>query len=145
LFLLFAILAGAAVPVQFAVNSELRGAVGGTITAAAISFLVRTIVLGAAVLLVREGVSVLSDIAGAPWWVWVGGLLGAYYVAASIIILTPRLGAANTVTFIIAGQVLASMILDQFGLLNLSVYPASLARIGDGALVIAGVFVVLRT
>lgn len=72
------------------------------------------------------------------------GLLGAFYVAASII-LTPRLGAANTVTFIIAGQVLASMILDQFGLLNLLVYPVSLAKIGGAALVIAGVFVVLRT
>ena len=67
MFLLFAILAGAAVPVQFAVNSELRGAVGGTITAAAISFLVGTLVLGAAVLLVRAGVPVLSDVAGAPW------------------------------------------------------------------------------
>ena len=72
------------------------------------------------------------------------GLLGAFYVAASII-LTPRLGAANTVTFIIAGQVLASMILDQFGLLNLLVSPVSLAKIGGAALVIAGVFVVLRT
>ena len=71
-------------------------------------------------------------------------MLGAFYVAASII-LTPRLGAANTVTFIIAGQVLASMILDQFGLLNLLVSPVSLAKIGGAALVIAGVFVVLRT
>ncbi len=71
-------------------------------------------------------------------------MLGAFYVAASII-LTPRVGAANTVTFIIAGQVLASMILDQFGLLNLPVQPVSLGRIGGAALVIAGVFVVLRT
>ncbi len=67
-----------------------------------------------------HGDPVLSDVAGAPWWVWVGGLLGAFYVAASII-LTPRLGAANTVTLIIAGQVLASMVLDQFGLLSLPV------------------------
>ncbi len=73
LFLLLAILAGAAVPIQFAVNSELRGAVGGTITAAAISFLVGTLVLGAAVLLTREGGPDLSDVAGAPWWVWLGG------------------------------------------------------------------------
>ncbi len=69
MFLLFAILAGAAVPVQFAVTSELRGVVGGTITAPAISFLVGALVLGAAVLLVREGVPVLSDVAGTPWWV----------------------------------------------------------------------------
>jgi bacterial/archaeal transporter family-2 protein len=71
------------------------------------------------------------------------GLLGVFYLAASII-LTPRLGAANTVAFVLAGQVLASMSLDQFGLLNLPVHSISLARLG-GALVIAGVFVVLRT
>lgn len=143
MFLLLAILAGDAVPIQFAVNSELRGVVGGTVTAAANSFLVGTLVLGAAVLLAREGVPALADTAGAPWWVWVGGLLGVFYLAASII-LTPRLEAANTVAFVLAAQVLASMTLDQFGLLNLPVHSISLARLG-GALVIAGVFVVLRT
>jgi len=71
--MLLAILAGAAVPVQFAVDSELRGTVGGTITAAAISFLVGTLVLGAVVLLIREGVPALSDVAAAPWWVLMGG------------------------------------------------------------------------
>ena len=143
-FLLLAVLAGAAVPVQFAVNSELRGVVGGTITAAAISFLVGAIALGVRVLVAREGVPSLSDAASAPWWAWIGGLLGAFYVAASII-LTPRLGAANTVAFVLAGQVLASIVLDQFGLLNLPVHPVSLARLGGAALVIAGVFVVLRS
>jgi bacterial/archaeal transporter family-2 protein len=67
LFLLLAILAGAVVPIQFAVKSELRGAVGGTITTAAISLLVGTFVLGAAVLLIRKGVPALSDAAEAPW------------------------------------------------------------------------------
>lgn len=47
--------------------------------------------------------------------------------------------------FVLAGQVLASMILDQFGLLNLPVHYISLARLGGAALVIACVFVVLRT
>ena len=70
------------------------------------------------------------------------GLLGVFYLAASII-LTPRLEAANTVAFVLAAQVLASMTLDQLGLLNLPVHSISLARLG-GALVIAGVFVVLR-
>ena len=103
-----------------------------------------TPVLGVAELLAREGVPALSDTAGAPWWVWLGGLLGVFYLAASII-LTPRLGAANTVAFVLAGQVLASMTLDQFGLLNLPVHSISLARLGGAALVIACVFVVLRT
>ncbi len=47
--------------------------------------------------------------------------------------------------FVLAGQVLASMILDQFGLLNLPVHSISLVRLGGAALVTACVFVVLRT
>jgi uncharacterized membrane protein YdcZ (DUF606 family) len=54
------------VPIQFAVKSEPRGAVGGTITTVAISFLVGTFVLGAAGLLVRKGVPALSDAAETP-------------------------------------------------------------------------------
>ena len=57
----------------------------------------------------------------------------------------PRLGAAATVGFIIAGQVVASIILDQFGLLNLPVHSVSLPRLGGAALVVAGAIVVLRT
>ncbi len=44
-FVLLALLAGAAATVQFAVNAELRGAVGGPILAAALSFLVGTVTL----------------------------------------------------------------------------------------------------
>lgn len=59
--------AGTAVPVQFAVNAEMRGAVGGPVLAAAISFVVGTLALLVAVLVAREGAPSLSDLAGAPW------------------------------------------------------------------------------
>ena len=54
LFLLLAILVGTMVPIQFAVKSELPETVGRTITTTAISFLVGTFVLEAAVLLLRK-------------------------------------------------------------------------------------------
>jgi uncharacterized membrane protein YdcZ (DUF606 family) len=49
------------------------------------------------------------------------------------------------VAFVVASQVLGSIIVNQFGLLSLPVHPASLAELGGAALVIAGVFVALRT
>ena len=64
--MLLAFAAGTAVPVQFAVNGEMRGAVGGPVLAAAISFVVGTLVLLVAVLMAREGVPSFSDLAGAP-------------------------------------------------------------------------------
>ena len=130
IFLLLAILAGAALPVQFAVNSELRGAVGGPVTAA--------------VVIARQETPTLGGATQAPWWAWTGGLLGAFLVAASII-LTPRLGAATTVTLVIAGQILTSIVLDHFGLLNLPVHVVTLPRIGGAVLVMIGVVIVLRS
>jgi len=144
IFVLFAFTAGVAVPIQFAVNTGLRGAVGGPITVVALSFLVGTLALSVAVLAAREGAPNVAGLSEAPWWVWAGGFLGAYYVFASII-LTPRIGAASTVGFVIAGQMVASIVLDQFGLLNLPVNPISFPKIAGAVLIIAGAILVLRS
>ena len=142
LLVLLAAAAGMAITTQFAVNSELGRAAGGALAASAISFLVGTVALFAAVLVARQTPSPAA-LAGAPWWAWVGGLLGAFFVFASVV-LTPRLGVASAFGFIIAGQMVASVVLDQFGLLNLDVHPVSLARLAGVALVVLGAFLVLR-
>ncbi|MBA3471700.1 MAG: DMT family transporter [Rubrobacter sp.] len=144
ILVLLAFAAGTAVPVQFAVNAAMRGVVGGPVLAAAISFAVGTLALLVAALVAREGAPSLSDLAEAPWWAWAGGFLGAFYVTASII-LTPRLGAVTTVGFIIAGQVVMSVILDWFGLLNLPVQLITLPKLGGAILVIVGAVLVLRS
>jgi bacterial/archaeal transporter family-2 protein len=144
ILVLLAFVGGMAVPVQFAVNAELRGAVGGPVMAAAISFLVGTLALLVAVLVAGEGTPAISGLAGARWWAWAGGFLGAFYVTASII-LTPRLGAVTTVDFIIAGQVVMSIILDRFGLLNLPVQFITFPKISGAILAVVGAVLVLRS
>jgi bacterial/archaeal transporter family-2 protein len=74
---------------------------------------------------------------------WTGGLLGAFFVCASII-LTPRLGAATTVGVFLTGQVVASIAIDHFGLLGVPVQSASLPRIGGALLIVMGVVIVQR-
>ena len=68
ILVLLAFAAGTAVPVLFAVNAEMRGAVGGPVLAATISFVVGTLALLVAVLAAREAAPSFSDLAGAPWW-----------------------------------------------------------------------------
>jgi bacterial/archaeal transporter family-2 protein len=112
------------------------------VTAAAISFLVGSIVLvlAAAPTLGR----IHGDrVAAAPWWVWTGGLLGAAYVVSSIV-LTPRLGAGTTVVLFIAGNLLGAMVLDEFGLLRLPEHHAGWQRILGAVLVLAGAVLVQR-
>jgi transporter family-2 protein len=143
LLLPIALAAGMAAPTQFAINTQLRDVVGGPVLAAALSFLVGTVALFATTAVLRRSVPELGPIAGAPWWMWTGGLLGAFFVCASII-LTPRLGAATTVGVFLTGQVVASIVIDHFGLLGVPVQSASLPRIGGALLIVVGVAIVQR-
>ena len=125
------------------VNSKLRTVVGGTVTAAAISFIAGTAALTLAAALIDRRLPEMNAVLGAPLWVWIGGLLGAFYVLASIV-LTPRLGAATTVGLVLAGQVSASIAIDHFGLLRVQVQEATLPRLLGTLLIIAGVVLVQR-
>ena len=138
-----ALVAGMAAPTQFAINSQLRQVVGGPVLAAAISFLVGTVVLFAATAVISRSVPALGTAVSAPWWMYLGGLLGAFYVCASIV-LTPRLGVATTIGLFLAGQVIASIVIDNFGLFGVPVQAASIPRILGALLIIVGVAVVQR-
>jgi transporter family-2 protein len=138
-----ALAAGIVLPVQFGINSQLRNFVGGPVAAAAISFVVGTVALAVAALVVQSSLPEPGSAASAPWWAWTGGLLGAFFVLASII-LTPRLGAATTIGLILTGQVLASIVIDHFGLIRVPVHEASFPRIIGALLIVAGVVMVQR-
>ncbi len=76
-----------------------------------------------------------------PYVVFSGGLLGACYVTAAII-LAPRLGVAALVSLAIAGQLAAGLVLDHFGLLGLAERSLSLGRGLGVVLVFAGALMV---
>lgn len=143
LLLLLAIGAGVLLPVQAGVNAQLRSAIGSPVTAALVSFLVGTAGLAAVVLLSRAPVTLRPAWFATPWWYWTGGLLGAVYVVATIV-LAPRLGAATMVAAIVAGQMIASLVLDQYGLLGFPIHSINGARVLGAALVIGGVILVQR-
>ncbi|HDR8338581.1 TPA: DMT family transporter, partial [Bacillus cereus] len=67
LFLIFAFLAGLALPIQFSINAQLRTVVGSPLVAATISFIVGAITLFT-VSLFKAGFSLNKGIASAPWW-----------------------------------------------------------------------------
>ena len=137
-----ALAAGTAVSMRFGVNSQLRGG-GGPVAAASISFIVGTVALVALTLALNRGLPSFGDVTNAPWWVWTGGLLGAFYVFASVI-FTPRLGAATTVALIRTGQILASIAIDHVGLFRVAAQEATPLRLLGALLIIAGVFFVQR-
>jgi bacterial/archaeal transporter family-2 protein len=139
-YLLFALAAGAMLPIQFGINAQLASWVDGSLRAAFISFAVGAAALLLAVLATARG---WPDRAGdAPWWVWTGGLLGAFYVLGSIV-TAPKLGAATLVALILAGQAIASLLVDHFGWVGFDEQPITLLRV-VGILLLAGGVVLVR-
>lgn len=138
-YILFALLAGAMLPIQFGINAQLATWVGGSLRAALVSFVVGAVGLFVAVLFAARG---WPDRAGdAPWWVWTGGLLGAFYVLGSIV-TAPKLGAATLVALILAGQAIASLLVDHYGLVGFEEHPVTALRIAGIVLLGGGVALV---
>jgi bacterial/archaeal transporter family-2 protein len=140
-YLLFAFAAGAVLPFQAGINAELADWVNSPVRAAFVSFLVGTVVLLAIAALVFKPLPSWTRLGDAPWWVWIGGALGAFYVAGSIV-SAPRLGAATLIALIVAGQSLASLLVDHFGWVGFDENPISAGRIGGMVLIAAGVVLV---
>src|SRR4029079_826471 len=142
-YFLLALVAGAMMPTQAAINNKLAGYVASPISAAFVSFLIGTIALFAYMLASGTPIGSLWNIKEAPAVAWLGGLLGAFFVASTIV-LAPRIGVAMTFSLIVAGQMLITLVLDHFGFLGIPVKEISLARVFGILLITAGVVIIRR-
>jgi bacterial/archaeal transporter family-2 protein len=140
-YLVFGLAAGAMLPIQFGVNAELARWVDSPLRASLVSFAVGTLVLVVAAVPLVRGWPGGERLGAAPWWVWVGGALGAFYVLGSIV-SAPRLGAVTLVAVILAGQATASLVIDQFGWIGFPEHAVTPGRLVGVALLAAGVILV---
>lgn len=136
-----ALLVGAMVPLQAGSNAALARGLGHPLWATLISLLVSVVVLLPLLISFRVNMPQWSQTAQLPLWMWFGGLVGVFYLTAGILII-PRLGATGFMVAVIAGQIVASLIIDQFGLLGLPQKEINWGRITGVLLIIAGVILV---
>lgn len=133
---------GACLVIQASLNAGLRTQIQSVSWAGFISYLGGTLVMVFA--LGIERVPLRLERAGsvpAVWWL--GGLFGAAYLGASIV-LVPRVGAATTIALVVAGQLLCSLALDHGGLLGVPRHPLNAERVLGALLLFAGVLLIRR-
>ncbi len=141
-FAAIALLAGAGLAAQVGFNSHLRTKLGHPIHAALTNFGVGLACLLALALAIAVPWPRAESAGQAPWWAWMGGVVGACYVAASAA-FARRLGAAGWLAAIVTGQMLTSIVLDHFGLLGFAIHPTSFLRLVGAVLLLFGVVLVL--
>jgi bacterial/archaeal transporter family-2 protein len=120
----------------------LRADLDRPLAVATVSFVVATaataVVLAAAVWFARATPPQVGRLRSMPWWGWLGALVGAGYVTA-VFLLLPQVGAAPTIALTVAGQQLAGLAVDQYGLLRLPRRPVSAPRLLGIAVLLVGV------
>jgi bacterial/archaeal transporter family-2 protein len=140
IWITLAFVSGAFLPLQAALNTKLGKTVGSPLHASLISFLIGSAGLALYILLTRQPAS-FTALKSAPLYVWIGGLLGACYVTA-IILLFPRLGPGLTFGLVVAGQMTLAAFLEHFNILVSQPHPISFIRIVGILLIIVGVVLV---
>jgi bacterial/archaeal transporter family-2 protein len=142
LFIAMALILGAILPMQAAINSRLAKISGNPVMAAFISFAVGTVAL--LIFLILAGQFKTGFISThSPWWIWTGGLLGTFFVAG-IVVLLPRLGVVLSFSLVLAGQMFAAILFDQFGWLGVAVREISPGKIIGSILLIVGVILIRK-
>ena len=140
--LLLATIAGAMLPTQAGINSLLAKSGAGTLWAAFISFAVGTLVLFVMIVTTQHNLSLSSINSRVEWWYFLGGVLGVFYVGIAIF-TAPIIGATQLVVMVITGQIVASILIDHFGLLGFEKHSIEWKQVFGIALVSIG-FVLIK-
>lgn len=137
-----AIIIGAFLPLQALINAHLGRVTLGPMFASFVSFLIGTLCLGAMLLALRTSLPNVQMLGGLPGWTWLGGVIGAVYVFSATL-LVPRLGAASLICLVVFGQVVASLLLDHYGVLA-TTRVADPLRIFGAVMVLIGAILVVQ-
>lgn len=140
LYFLAAVLIGAAFACQPAINAVGSKILGSPWPATALSIAI-TLVAAIVVMLMTRTTPTLEAFQSLPWWIVLGGLIGLLVVGGGTAIV-PVTGAALFFVCLIAGQLLGSVLLDQYGAFGLQVKEISAMRLGGVVLTFVGVLLV---
>ena len=110
--LLLAVIAGALVGVQRALNGQINEHSQNSYTTSLLNFITGTSFLTLfIIILIVLGRVELQPLPIGPWWIYTGGVIGVIYIAATSLIVQ-HLGVLTFTLFSVGGQLIASLLLD---------------------------------
>lgn len=143
LLLIIPLLVGMGVVLQSGANTQLREVLGNPFLAALISFTTGALSLFIVNILIGTDPSLLSseNILNTRWWMWVGGIMGAFFIT-SVIFIAPMIGPTRLFALIIASQLIFSVIVDHYGWMGFDVQPMNIKKVLGVLLLIGGTLLV---
>ncbi|OPY58683.1 MAG: hypothetical protein A4E55_00735 [Pelotomaculum sp. PtaU1.Bin035] len=139
---LIAALAGFAMAIQGSINSAL-GKVIGLWETTFIVHLVGLLLVAALLFICRLGGGNLADFTRAPWYTYLGGVLGVLIIYG-VVRTMPKIGVAPATTVIILGQVFTAGLVDHFGLFGMQKIPFCIWNVLGILLMAGGAWLILK-
>lgn len=138
------VVAGMLSAVQAAVNGHFGALLSSPVAAATISFTVGTLCLIMLTIITKapfHKVQLAVQAGARYWWIWLGGLLGAFYVFG-VAFAVPKIGAGQVLIFALFGQLLASAVIEHFGLFGTVKKELRWQKVGALLVMLVGVVLV---
>lgn len=134
-----ALAAGSVITIQTAVNSMLTFEIHSAIHTALITMTETTIIFAIILIIRREKISKIKTLQiKKSAWIFCGGFCGATFIIGNSYLL-PFLGASALIVLNIVGQLISSMVIDQFGLMGADKKKTSLIQIVGLVVIMIGV------
>ncbi len=124
-------------------NGALRNALTNPWLASLVSFLPIVAFLFVLLVCAPRPIPTAAGIAGMPWWAPLGGLVGAFAVVAGLLFVD-RVGAGAFAGLTITANILMSLAIDHWGLLDMEPHPMNLWRAAGAVLMVAGIALIAR-
>ena len=138
-----AIFIGALLPIQGALLSKLGPLLNHPIQATLVSYLGGAFVCILILAIAKSPYPTLQELSVIDWKLYTAGFLGAIFVSG-MLYLMPLVGVANMLAAAIVGQLVASILIDHFGLLGGLRVSISPSRIFGVFLLIIGLYFIQR-
>lgn len=140
IFRVLGVLVGVCTAIQTSVNGYMGGIAGSSLHAGEINLAVGAVLLLVAALVTSPRQLVRRPEPG-PWWMWLGGLVGATFVISGAT-LAPLLGTATTVIAFNAGTIAAGQALEARGAFGARKNPLTATRLAGLVVIFLGVLAV---
>ncbi len=138
------LMVGAIIPVQAVLNTRLGRQIGGPLMGSLMSFTVGIVCLFVLNIgLNPSAVLQLKPATVTPWYLWLGGFLGAIFVGY-ITWVNQQQGVALTFALVVSGQIFVSLVIDHFGLLGSEVRTITLEKLLGAGFIIAGLLLIKK-
>jgi transporter family-2 protein len=137
------LMVGMCLPVMASSNGALGRTLGSPYLATLSAFLIAALLVGLLITFSGTPLPSTAQLSKTNWFMWLGGVIIAMNIL-TFSIVPQKIGVGNTIIFFIAGQIISSVLIEQYGWLHYAAHPVNWARVAGISLLVTGVVLIKK-